>query len=346
MDFLRPEFEETIEPFVEGDVVRVGRFSYTGVDIINLAGAEAYKQAFNDWIWDEWIPARRDRKNELLKLYSNENRFNELRQMIANSRAIPFVGSGMSSPTGMPTWGNFLREICKQTKTIRVSELNALLATGKFEKAATRLFGAMPPQLFNERFEGSFTIKPSQVVSGAVRLLPYLFDSIVITTNFDGILEDVYTSRDKVFQEILYGMGVGEFRRKFVSGSRCLLKLHGNYNVTRGRVLLADEYNGFYKPGCNGRDELTLIFRRGGLVFLGCSLLQDRTMALLKEVVDTDNNMPRHFAFLQCPKTKKKTIEREHFLSERNIFPIWYDGDHDVDIEALMVGLMEDLKKL
>ena len=99
MDFLRPQFESSIEPLVQGDVVQVGRFGYTGADILKLAGEDAYKQAFGDWVWDEWVPTRRERKDELLKLDSNEGRFNELKKMIASSRAIPFVGSGMSAPT-------------------------------------------------------------------------------------------------------------------------------------------------------------------------------------------------------------------------------------------------------
>ncbi len=326
--------------------MQVGRFGYTGADILKLAGEAAYKQAFGDWIWEEWLPTRRDRKDELLKLDSNEARFNELKKMIASGGAIPFVGSGMSAPTGMPIWGQFLRDTCKRTKGFTVRQLEACLTAGNFEEAASRIFGAMPPQLFNECFELNFTIKADQTIDGAVRLLPLLFESIVITTNFDAILEDVYTESEKTFQAILHGMDVGDFRKRTVLGSRCLLKLHGNYNASHGRVLLKDEYDDFYLPASNGRKEHSLIFHRGGMLFLGCSLLLDRTMILLKEVADADKNMPRHYAFLQRPKTAKKIVEREHFLTERNIFPIWYDGDHSTDVEALLVGLLEDLKKL
>ena len=346
MEFLRPQFESEIEPFIQGDVVQVGRFGYTGADILKLAGENAYKQAFGDWVWEEWLPNRRDRKDELLKLNSNGTRFHELKKFIANGGAIPFVGSGMSAPTGMPTWERFLRDTCKRTKGFTVKQLEACLSAGNFEEAASSIFGAMPPRLFNECFESNFTIQPGQMIDGAVRLLPLLFESIVITTNFDAVLEDVYTEGDRTFQAILHGMDIGDFRKKNVLGSRCLLKLHGNYNATQGRVLLKDEYDGFYQPASSGREELSLIFRRGGLVFLGCSLWQDRTMALLKEVADTDKNMPRHYAFLQRPKTTRMIVEREHFLTERNIFPIWYDGDHGTDVEALLVGLMEDLEKL
>ena len=47
-----------------------------------------------------------------------------------------------------------------------------------------------------------------------------------------------------------------------------------------------------------------------------------------------------------CIRDRNKIVGREHFLTERNIFPIWYDGDHNTDIEALLVGLIDDLKKL
>ncbi len=346
MDFLRPAFEDAVAAFVEGDVVRVGRFSYTPLDIINLAGPAAYNQAFSDWIWDEWIPTRRDRKDTLLKLGANATRFNDLKQMIASGRSIPFVGSGMSCSTGMPTWGKFLRDTCKQTKGFTVKELDTFLASGDFEGAASGIFGGMPSQLFNERFEGNFTLKSSQVIGGPVQLLPYLFDSTVITTNFDGILEFVYGSAEKPFQVTLYGMSIADFRKKVTLGSRCLLKLHGDYAASYGRVLLKGEYDDFYCDGCSGRIELSHIFRGGGLLFLGCSLLQDRTMALLKEIADNDENMPRHYAFLPKPPSNKKVIDREHFLAQRNVFPIWYDGAHDTDIESFLVGLMEDLKKL
>jgi hypothetical protein len=345
MDFLRPEFEKAVLPSVEAEVVQIGRFTYTGVDILKLAGDEAYKQAFNDWIWDDWIPSRRERKDEILKLPANATRYEDLKGVISCGRAIPFVGSGMSCPTGMPTWARFLHDTREQAKRFSTAQLEALLASGKFELAATRIFGAMPQQLFNERFEASFSLRRERPIKGPVQLLPFLFDSIGITTNFDTILETVYGSNGQEFQVILYGMGVGDYRRKVVAGTRCLLKLHGNYAETHSRVLTKKEYDAFYGRRSSGREELALIFRGGGLVFLGCSLSQDRTMALLKAIADKDRNMPRHYAFLQRPKTKGETTNREHFLAERNVFPIWYDGDHDTDIEALLVGLIEDLKR-
>lgn len=345
MEFLYPEFENEIEPFVEGDVVMIGPFAFTGPEILRRAGQDSYKKAFDQWVWDVWIPSRRERKDDLLKIHSNGARYEDVRKLIESGGAIPFVGSGMSVPTGMPMWSTFLQETCHRTLGFTVAELKTCLDAGDYEDAASRIFGSMPVQLFNERFENNFKIKSNQVIGGAVRLLPRLFESNLITTNFDTVLEQVYTTAERTFQEILCGQAVAEFRRKCNHGTRCLVKLHGKYDSTHGRVLLKHEYEGFYNQGCTGREELSLIFRRGGLVFLGCSLFQDRTMALLKEIAESDLNMPRHYALLKIPDPNE-LVAREHFLTERNIFPIWYDGDHNTDVEAILVGLMEDLRKL
>jgi len=149
MDILRPEFEASIEPFIEDGVVRVGRFAYTVADILSFAGDEAYQQALGDWIWEEWVPFRRERANQILEFGSNSRRFSELKTMIESGGAIPFVGSGMSVPTGMPTWGAFLRETCASAIGLTVADLETCLAAGEYEEAASRILDGMNPRLFN-----------------------------------------------------------------------------------------------------------------------------------------------------------------------------------------------------
>jgi hypothetical protein len=346
MDFLRPEFEEGITPTIKDGVISIGSLPpYKGVDILNFAGPEAYKQVFQEWLREEWLPSRRDRRDELLKFHANETHYADLGQIIASGGAIPFVGSGMSVPTGMPTWAGFLRAVRPKAPTVTAEALEACLGQGQYEEAASLICGGMPHQLFKACFDEHFYAPEPTDIDGAVRLLPRLFTSTIVTTNFDAILESVYASNGAPFHKVLFASQVDNFRRECLNGGRSLLKIHGHHDSKAGRVLLRDEYERFYAADSSGRRELTLLFQRGGLVFLGCSLEQDRTMALLKELADADANMPRHYAFLKAPDPATLTT-REHFLAERNIFPIWYDGDHNTDIEALLVGLMDDLKRL
>ncbi len=243
-------------------------------------------------------------------------------------------------------WSKFLREVRTSSKLLK-RELEAYLKKGEFEQAATALLNKMPSQLFDERLEQVFLTRNTDKVAGAVRCLPEIFDGTFLTTNFDNILEVVQEGSEAGnFEGILDGSTISEFRMMRGRGHRCLLKIHGDYKRPAGRVLTDTEYDSTYAKGSAARTELEYVFGCEPLLFLGCSLSNDRTMALLKEVVENDSNTPRNFAFLSCPPTNKAKLFREHFLSERKIFPIWYDGDHDEDIESLLFGLMRELKKI
>lgn len=277
-----------------------------------------------------------DRTVELLKFDSNHFRYNELKKLVQQGTVVPFIGSGMSAATGIPMWSNFLREMQRKADGLSAEELELLLQCGSFETAATRIFEGMPPRLFNEQFERAFVLDNTRIISGPVRYLPELFKSTIITTNFDRVIEHVYEKRNFPFQDTLYGTDIGRYRRIEQQNRRCLLKLHGDYSRS-GRVLTTEEYDAFYSPNCPGRIELALLFKTQSLLFIGCSLMGDRTMALLKEEADKDENMISHYAFLKHPDGD--IDKRERFLTERSIFPIWYDDDHDKDIEALLLGL-------
>ncbi|WP_423152507.1 SIR2 family protein, partial [Pseudomonas viridiflava] len=91
------------------------------------------------------------------------------------------------------------------------------------------------------------------------------------------------------------------------SGSNYLLKLHGGIDEPRNRVLTLDEYNAGY--GASGIDYdfpipslLKKIFGSFSVVFMGCSLISDRYLSVLKELYGSHQEyMPRHFAILNTP---------------------------------------------
>jgi hypothetical protein len=104
---------------------------------------------------------------------------------------------------------------------------------------------------------------------------------------------------------------------------------------------LPAEYAAAYEPGSTIREELTLLYRSNSLLFLGCSLGGDRTVQLVAEVAGSDANMPKHYAFLECPPTDRKRVERENWLTKRGIYPIWYTDDHDAAMSCLLSGLID-----
>jgi len=274
----------------------------------------------------------------------NEQRFHDLCNALENEQVIPFIGSGMSVPSGLPSWPEFLRLLrCHSRMT--EDDLETLLKDSFFEEAVEQIEQSMPARLFNERIEHDLQVDISKSINGAIRFLPELFDKLILTTNLDELLERLYLERNKCFQHVLAGDGIGDYRMLKATSRHVLLKLHGNSKKSEGRILSKAENDRAYLSRSVVRDELELIYKTNSLLCLGCSLGPDRIMSVLAEVAKIDKRMPRHYAFLHMPDDGSLLI-REHFLAESGIFPIWYKGDHDECIQSLFVGMLQHLGKL
>jgi hypothetical protein len=261
---------------------------------------------------------------------------------------VPFVGSGMSTPSGLPTWSDLLRNVRKFT-ACDPAELERLLETFRFEEAADLIASSTNPRLLSERVEHDLRIKDPSEICGAVRLLPGLFPNLVITTNLDDVLEYLYRVNDRPFDHVLAGHELAQYRSLKSPSDRFLLKLHGDRKRLTTRVLLSVEYNATYAPGSPIREELALLYRLNSLLFVGCSLGSDRTVRLIEEVAGSDERMPKHFCFLALPINDASRVARENFLTRHGVYPIWYSSPHDESVTALLDGLFttssEDVRR-
>ena len=335
LDFLRSDFEAQIEATIdeEGEV-HVGDTSFTPASLL-LTDKEAYEGGFRSW-HEYWLGEQLERLDEILCLGANRKRFEDLRAL---DRVIPLVGSGLSVPSGLPTWSEFLLNICKDSD-LSESELSIMLDAGAYEEAAEALQNGMPKQLFDERIEHELRLLSGREVTGAVRLFPSAFGEVVLTTNLDNVIEQVYEDQSLPFASIVMGTAIGTYRERGEAEMPCLLKLHGGNTSPVGRVITRSEYDAAYSPDTLTREEIRRLCRTSALLCIGCSLRADRTVELLRDVVNPDNDRLRHYAFLEMPDGEDAARKRQHFLVERNIFPIWYAGDHDESVQALLAGML------
>lgn len=342
MEFLEKQFNEqlVVEADTLNNIVVIGNLSFSPVDILRIEIEPGlYDTAFQEWLNEQWLPPIERRATEIIAKYVNRNRFAELLEAIKNEKVIPFVGSGMSHPTGFPIWKKFLCEL-NAYSSLTPDRLDALLDAGQYELAASEIYYHMNHRWFDERLENTFKVVSIDEVSGPVRYLPEIFKKDVISLNYDNILESLYAAAGNSFVKILAGENLADFREISSKGGRCLIKFHGDLAEPRTRVLTLEEYEERYEKPSAVKDSLIELFRNHKLLFLGCSLSNDRTMELFKEIADADKKTPRHFAWLKAPEREGDQINREQFLTERSIFPIWYDGDHDESIEALFVRIL------
>jgi SIR2-like protein len=339
---LRSFFEEQIHfqlgdgTEIEGGVF-IGSTEFLPVKALR-DDSDAYSVEFDLWLNEVWRPQQQERRKEILALQVNSKRYADLSAAVRRQQVIPFIGSGMSVASGLPTWSDLLRRVRRFT-TCDPAALEALLCSFSFEEAADLLASATNHRLLAERIEHDLRVDDPAVISGAVRLLPGLFYNLIITTNLDDVLEHIYRSCERPFTYVLPGRELVRYRSLKNPALRFLLKLHGDCRMTESRVLLSKEYDAAYAAGSTIREELTLMYRLNSLLFLGCSLGSDRTVRLVEEVASCDARMPKHFAFLALPDGEAIRVERENWLTDRGIYPIWYSLPHDEALTALLDGL-------
>ena len=342
-------FEEALTADIndDGDI----EFPFAGTPVNPVAvlksDSVAYQSEFNSWLNDVWLEDHRQRLERLLKIHGNNGRFDSLLQAFSSGYVIPAVGSGMSKSSGLPLWREFIHQLRSFT-SISEADIDAMLAAGQYEEAVDRIAAEAGRHLFDERIEQSLRVFAPRRIDGPIRLLPTLFSKLALSTNLDDVLETTYEADDQRFDEVLVGPRIEQFRGLMTSNRRVLLKIHGDCRQSEGRVLGVSEYETAYAVDAPTRKALELLCRSHVLLWMGCSLGVDRTVALMKDVVSDDVSVPRHYAFLRLPEDEPVRIAREIALAQLKVFPIWYDDldEDDISIESLLVGLLDKSGKL
>lgn len=335
MDYLKPAFDSFLN---EQGTIEIAGYSFCRDTILREMEAVGYTEAFIEWC-EQRKRNNLSRAEEILDQFgSNPARFRKLKEIYDRGAITPFVGAGMSIPSGYPGWTAFLKRVLAETRVV-AGEFSQLIANGKYEEAAQALHDDLPPGCFLEHVENEFGA--DQEVSGPVQRLPYLFNGAVITTNFDDALTKTYSSAGFEFNEVLEGADAIEFPRILGENKRVLVKLHGKANSSRKRVLTKSEYDKHYEDDQALEGVIEAISTRS-LLFIGCSLTVDRTLECLGRIAARKGveNIPRHYAFLKL-KSDEDRLARRDELARANIYPIWYTDDHDESLEALLEALAQ-----
>jgi predicted ATPase len=264
-------------------------------------------------------------------------------QMRSGIGVVPFIGAGLSAPYGFPQWGAFIRDLAKRAGMVHQVEahLNAL----EYEEAAELLQVHM-----NSRFQdlvehcfGDQILKGAQF-QGAITLIPHITTGPVITTNFDRLLEHVFTDVGCPFPDRVWHDKVHAVIRSVTRNRLTLLKLHGDWAFPSERILTLSEYRNHYGASKTTIDfqlaipqVLNLLVARP-LLFLGCSLKQDRTAHIITQLAA---RMPtvRYYAISEYPESEASYLERINELARMNIRPVWYPPKQHEKIEQVLAYL-------
>jgi NAD-dependent SIR2 family protein deacetylase len=336
MEFLKTLYDEELN--IEGDVEIVG-LPFLRSRILGELEPNAYDVSFEEWTTQR-TERLLDNAKHILSNFDNANRFEQLKKTFDNAKVMPFLGAGISMPSGYPGWTQFLYEACEESHMTE-DDLSVFLASGHYEEAAQALHDDMTAAGFNELLESAF--KSKKDLCGAIHYLPVLFpSSSIITTNFDNLIERIFKDVEKDFDQVRSGKTLNEVLRLMPMGNKLLVKLHGSCDLVAERVLLKSEYDAAYADGNEVKNFFNRILFSQSLLFIGCSLSVDRTIQAMIDVVEEygAETLPRHYAFLEL-KNDDDRVARKKALAKANIFPIWYpEGEHDESIEALFILML------
>jgi len=341
---MREYFEARILEEIDSDsTVNVsGGHTWPGSAILETMEQSTFHTQIDERVQEKVVDAKRQTR-EFLTATGCVERFQLLCEKKEQQRVLPFIGAGMSLPSGFKLWSDLLLDLTADSPALR-ERVEACLAGYQYEDAAQDICDTLGEAALNHDIE-AFLGRGGYELNGAVKLLPFCFQSGCITTNLDNVLERVYLETASSFGDPVSGAALKQQRGFVNPDENKLFKLHGTAASHEGRVLTRQEYDQTYANDVTLSRILDLIIGNRHLLFIGCSLGVDRTVQELTRLfAEAAGNYPQHFAFLPVyDNTDRETRRKE--LAQANITPIWYPmdegSDHDNRLENLLVCLAE-----
>jgi hypothetical protein len=260
--------------------------------------------------------------------------FLDLVDALRIGRIAPFVGAGLSRACGYPMWGEALRKLAQKLEGLGFPDIEPLMAQYDYLQAAQVLHAAAPDQVQNF-IKTEF--RKRGAILGPIRLLPELAKGCIVTTNFDSVIEDLFSDLQQGLDGYMYGTQPGNaFVQRLLRGERCILKLHGDARQENSYVFTQAQYEAAYGQPLAFQNQLPRalrqIFISHSLLFLGCSLEQDKTLDLFEFVInEAAFEIPDHFALLNEPRTPQERAAKEARLLKLRIRPLWYSTPEGED---------------
>jgi surface antigen bspA-like len=278
----------------------------------------------------------------------NDIVFKDLKTRINNHDIIPYIGSGLSAFAGFPTWGRFLDDLEKHHKLTSPSNLNFLeRADWIANKIGERLLADCVTKSFH-RDSHDFWLKVSGDAEKnvALFLLPWLFHSYVVTTNYDSLIEHVYGQIKRFASPIsvsYYNLTeslVLNKQRVTDDRSPYIYHIHGLVAEPERIILGQKSYENAYKDDSAFVDALKTIFNSKSMLFLGSSISSDdRPIQLLHQMC---GDTAKHFAIIPCKNGEQERVYNE-MVNNFNITPLIYENEKHDSVRIVLEVLLKEI---
>lgn len=276
----------------------------------------------------------------------NQAVYNKILEQAKKNNLIPVIGAGLSAWVEYPMWKELLRRHADEFDVGEVVEKH--LSSWEYELAAEVMVQtcgtAVWHEIIHDAFHPKYILQRRGNRPAYQNWMPKLFKGLVLTTNFDRCLEDLFEDLESVNPGDDFQKKRAE--RAGFEHQNLLIKLHGDVNDPSNMVLTKSAYDKCYGDDPDLPDIekpmpkfLSQQVNKRPMLFLGCSLHQDRTCAVLKQC----GKDGVHYALLPRPEDENEFAERRKEVQELGVRPIWYSpGKHDEALTAFFTQLAAD----
>jgi hypothetical protein len=265
------------------------------------------------------------------KLSEAIKQFPTLIEAAQNEKCVLFVGSGLSVGAKYKSWEGLIQTLVEQAKKLphaRTQGIEDFEKEKDFFTLAEFARSALGPNQYAQILRNEYGRKTTPTAAHiAIAKTRYRG---IITTNYDRLLETVFTQ--------VRGWAPNDFTPETVSALATALytpepfifKLHGNIASAESIVLTSRDYDRLILRNPHVRSFLQAIFLNYTLLFVGYSIRDPDFQLVLRELtLIFEGFTPTHYALL--PNAPDFSIE--HLLQRMNIQTIPYDP-HDGHVEV------------
>ncbi|ABX41309.1 SIR2 family NAD-dependent protein deacylase [Lachnoclostridium phytofermentans] len=260
----------------------------------------------------------------------NQQNVDSLIEGIKSQRIIPYIGAGMSIlfEGVYPSWSGFLNSTFEQY--IKIDE-KAKYDSFSLEEKADFLYCKMGKITFGDHLIKTFGEEhllrnAIDFVDKPVYLLPIIFENgLLITTNYDKVIEKIFTLHEKVIT-VAHPKHYESLNRALRESKLLLYKIHGDIAEPDTSIILTKEQYETKYTDPNLIQALSQAFMSKEMLFLGCSITKDRPIELLCQI--SQSGM-KNYAIISCEGNavdeRRLQLENEYF-TQAIIYP---EGRHE-----------------
>jgi hypothetical protein len=265
-------------------------------------------------------------------------------ESLKKKRCVLFVGSGLSTFAGFPSWQELIDRLVEEARLVphaRTGGLDELIAEndllalagwvrstlGKFD------FDHIMRDIFDRQF------RPDQIPDTHRAIVSTDYRAFV-TTNYDRLIEDAFYLQRHVSASVMMPDSVLMLATALYESYPFVLKLHGSITAPPSIVLTEDDYDRLVFQTPHLRLFLHALSLSYTLLFVGYSLTDPDFRLILKELKLTfDDYSPPRYALV--PDATDVKMDALHRTLNIQTIPYCSDNHHQA-----VVQLLEELQQI